>query len=100
MVVIERHQEQCFGARRFVRALGASERTLRESERANPGVDWLRVLHALDRVFVSHGGSMGQATFLRQRQVTLSGQTPLETLTRSGGPEQVCRAARIYASTR
>ena len=86
-----------WAARRLVRSLGVSDEILVATERANPGLDWTRVVHALDRVFLSHGGCMGQALFLRERQTFLNGDTPLEVLAQVGGPEKVCEAASVFA---
>jgi len=97
VVEIADKQLDQWAARRLVRSLGASEKVLVATERANPGLDWTRVVHALDRVFLSHGGCMGQALFLRKRQTFLNGDTPLEALAEVGGPEKVCEAARVFA---
>jgi hypothetical protein len=99
MVVIQDFQQDQWAARRFVHSLGASECVLDQSEAANPDLDWMTVIQALDRVFLSHGSTMGQALFMRERQVALSGDTPLEALTEVGGPARVCRAAHIFAAT-
>jgi hypothetical protein len=98
MVVIDDIQRDQWGARRFVRSLGVSEEILTMSERANPGIDWLTLIYALDRVFLSYGGTMAQARFLRERQPALAGETPVKALIEAGGLTKVCRAAHAFAA--
>jgi hypothetical protein len=98
MVVISDYQQDQWGARRFVRSLGVSEDVLTQTECANPGMDWLTLIYALDRVFLSYGGTMAQARFLRERQPSLAGGTPIEALTEAGGLNKVCRAAHAFAA--
>src|SRR5947209_4419113 len=97
MVTIDPTFAEQHAARQFVRSLGVPDATLCESERANPGTDWRTVLHALDGVFLRHGGPMGQVRFLRMPHDSLQGQTPVEILSTVGGPANVCRAARLFA---
>lgn len=99
MVVVEDNQQAQWAARAFVRSLGASEGVLAQSEKANPNLDWMVLIQALDQIFLAYGSSMGQALFMRQRQTVLAGDTPLEALTEAGGPARVCRAAHVFAAT-
>lgn len=99
MVVIDAAQTDQWAARRFVRSLGVDEDTLSRTARENPELDWLQVIYALDRVFLSYGGTMAQARFMREAQPVLAGRTPIEALPEVGGPERVCRAAHVFAST-
>jgi Protein of unknown function (DUF2384) len=98
VVVIDDYQQDQWGARRFVRSLGVSDDVLTQSERANPGMDWLTLIYALDRVFLSYGGTMAQAQFLRERQPALAGETPIAALTEAGGLTKVCHAAHVFAA--
>lgn len=86
-------------ARYVVRSLGVPDELLAASEAANPELDWDSVVHALDGVFLQHGGSMAQLSFLRSPQDGLDGQTPLEALVEAGGPSRVCIAARAFADS-
>jgi hypothetical protein len=99
MVVTEPAQTDQWAARRFVRSLGVDEEVLSRTARANPGLDWLAVIYALDRVFLSYGGTMAQARFMREAQPTLAGRTPIEALPEVGGPDRVCHAAHVFAAT-
>lgn len=97
MVMLESTFIQQQAARRLVRALGVPDKVLEATHAANAGVDWEALVHALDGVFLNHGGSMGQVSFLRARHRVLGGQTPIEALAGVGGPEQVCHAAQAFA---
>ncbi len=99
MVVIRQEQRDNWAARRTVRSLGVGNATLKAAERANPGLDWQKIVHSLDGVFLAHGGGAGQVHFLRARQETLGGRTPLEVLPQPGGPERLRQAARIFAAS-
>jgi Protein of unknown function (DUF2384) len=99
MVVIDAAQIDQWEARRFVRSLGVDEDILSRTAEANPELDWLQVIYALDRVFLSYGGTMAQARFMREAQPILAGRTPIEALAEIGGPQRVCHAAHIFAST-
>jgi len=98
MVVIAEEQRDQWFARRAICSLGVGEGVLRAAEDANPDLDWLTVVYALDGIFTARGGAMAQVRFLRAHQTTLSGETPLDVLPRPGGPSRVCRAAREYAA--
>jgi hypothetical protein len=99
VVVTEANQIDQWAARRHVRSLGVDEETLSQTVLANPELDWLQVIYALDRVFLSYGGTIAQARFMRQSQLALAGRTPIETLPEVGGPDRVCRAAHVFAAT-
>lgn len=101
MVVLERDfvegQEARNHARCVVRSLGVPDDVLHAAETANPKLDWRPIMYALDRVFLSHGGGMGQVLFLRERHAELCDMTPIEVLGQPGGPSRLCRAARSFA---
>ncbi len=78
-------------------SLEVPEEVLLQSEQANDEPDWVGVVYALDRVFLSHGGAMGQCRFLNERSNVLDGKTPIEALALSGGPTRFCRAASVFA---
>jgi hypothetical protein len=99
MVIVKENLYREQAARQVVRSLGVSEARVRASERVNPGLDWLAFTYALDRVFLSHGGAIGQVTFLRSPSQTLDGRTPLEAITEPDGPRRICRAARAFSTS-
>lgn len=68
------------------------------AEAANPGLEWQRVVNALDRVFLSHGGAMGQVSFLHSPSSILNGRTPLEAIAEPDGPSKICDAARAFSA--
>jgi hypothetical protein len=98
MVVVRREVRQQDMAQRVIRSLEVPASVLSRSEDANPEVDWLGVVYALDRVFLSHGGSMGQHQFLVERSPLLGGRTPVEVLELPGGPAKFCAAASAFAA--
>ena len=87
-------------AQQIIMSLRVPERTIHSTEEANPDIDWAGVVYALDRVFLSHGGSMGQHRFLGERNASLGGRTPVEVLELPGGPERFCAAASAFAARR
>ena len=103
MVVLEKEfaesQEARNDARHVMRALGVPDDVLQAAEDTNPQLDWRAVIYALDGVFLSHGGAMGQVLFLRERHAQLCDMTPVEVLGQPGGPSRLCRAARTFART-
>lgn len=99
MVVLTKPFIERQAARAVVQRLGVPERVLRATEETNPGADWIGVMNALDRVFLSRGGGMGQVLFLRECHDGLDGNTPLASLPRPGGPNRVCAAAREFSGT-
>jgi len=98
MVVIEDRQQDQWAARRFVRSLGVSDEILSETQKTNPDLDWLSLVYALDRVFLTYGGTMAQSRFFREAQDSLSGNAPIEVLAAAGGPTRVCEAAHVFAA--
>lgn len=78
-------------------SLEVPEEVLVRSDETNPDADWCAVVNALDRVFLSHGGAMGQFRFLRKRSSLLGGRTPVEVLVLPDGPSQFCLAATAFA---
>ncbi len=99
MVLHEKTYDDQLAARGVVRSLNVSDEVLAESEKANPNLNWEAVVRALDGVFLHHGGSIGQLSFLRTPQEMLDGLTPVEALIERGGPAQVCLAARAFADS-
>jgi Protein of unknown function (DUF2384) len=99
MVVVDESLHDQLTARRLIRSLGVSDGIIDDAERANPGLDWLSILHALDGIFLSYGGAMGQVLFLRAPQPALDGRTPLEAIVNADGARVFCQAARLFAST-
>ena len=97
MVVVTHELQERHLAHRVIVSLEVPEEVLVESEQRNPDTDWLGIVYALDRVFLSHGGAMGQYRFLAERSTVLGGRTPVEVLPLAGGPGQFCRAAREFA---
>ncbi len=98
MVVVTRELRECDLAQRVIMSFQVPEHVLVESEERNPGTDWLDVVYALDRVFLSRGGAMGQQRFLAQPSTVLGGRTPVEVLPLADGPGQFCRAAVEFAA--
>lgn len=98
MVVVKPKIYKARAARQVVRSLGVSEARIRQAEQANPGLDWLSVMYALDGVFLSHGGAMGQVSFLRSPSPSLDGRTPLEAMGEPDGPHEICHAARAFSA--
>ncbi|HEX3433186.1 MAG TPA: hypothetical protein VHT25_03890 [Solirubrobacteraceae bacterium] len=98
MVVLTQEFHRREMAQRIIMSLQVPERTIESTEAANPEVDWLGVVYALDRVFLSHGGSMGQHRFLGERSESLGGRTPVEVLELPGGPDRFCAAASAFAA--
>lgn len=98
MVVITEAQQRQWAARRVVEDLGASSGRLDAADRANPGLDWLAMVWALDRVFLAYGGSVAQAHFLASPSLVLDGQTPLEALVEPEALERVRQAAHSFAA--
>jgi hypothetical protein len=84
-------------ARQILTSLEVSGGVLDAAEAANPGLDWFTVVYALDGVFLSHGGGMGQYGFLHKPSPELEGRTPVEALSQPGGPEAVCGAAHAFS---
>jgi hypothetical protein len=97
MVVILRDFAVQSAARRIVGSVGVPESVLDATEQAHANVDWRELAVAFDDVFLSRGGGMGQAWFLRERHPELRGMTPLEALPTSNGPSLVRRAALAFA---
>jgi hypothetical protein len=97
MVVVTREFRDRSTARTIIMSLEVPEDVLLQSERANVEPDWLGVVYALDRVFLSHGGAMGQCRFLNERSKALDGKTPIEALRLPGGPTRFCHAASVFA---
>jgi len=85
-------------ARQVIMSLEVPQRVIERTEAANPETDWVGVVYALDRVFLSHGGAMGQRRFLGERSTLLGGKTPVEVLELPGGPGKFCWAASAFAS--
>lgn len=85
-------------ARDVLFSLGMDIETMRRARVANPSMEWISVMRALDRVFLSHGGASGQVNFLHTPSEALDGRTPIVAIAGPGGPQQVCEAARIFAS--
>jgi hypothetical protein len=99
MVVVMRELRERYVARKIIMSLEVPEEVLLQSEQANDEPDWVGVVYALDRVFLSHGGAMGQCRFLNERSNVLDGKTPIEVLALRGGPMRFCRAAGVFADT-
>lgn len=97
MVVPDTDFEERYVARSVVRSLGVSDDIIFAAEDANPQLDWQAIVYALDGVFLTYGGAMGQVLFLRERHVELSYKTPVEVLVEPGGPARLCKAARSFA---
>lgn len=57
-------------------------------------------VYALDRVFLSHGGAMGQYRFLHERTPLLDGSTPVEVLALPHRPDRLRQAAAEFADRR
>ena len=97
MVVVTKQLHERAMAHRVIMSLDVPEEVLLQSEESNPDGDWLGVIYALDRVFLSHGGAMGQHRFLYERMPLLDGRTPIEALTLPDGLERFRRAAVAFA---
>jgi len=97
MVVVTREIGERHLAQRVIISLGVPEAVLLRSEESNPDTDWIGVVYALDRVFLSHGGAAGQYRFLIERTPLLDGRTPIEALALPNGPDAFCRAAAAFA---
>lgn len=97
MVVVTRELREQHKAQRIIMSLEVPEEVLLRSERNNPDIDWMGVVYALDRVFLSHGGAMGQHRFLHEPTPLLDGRTPAEVLAFPQGPNRLCRAAAAFA---
>lgn len=82
--------------REFLRRPGLAEEVLEVAEMANPEVNWVTLVWALDVIFLGYGGTSAQAAFLRAPQTELGGATAAEVLARPGGFEEVCEAARRH----
>src|SRR5215218_1901038 len=98
MVIVSRSLFVQQRARRIVRSFGIEDRLLDAAEAANPGLEWQQVVNALDRVFLSHGGAMGQVSFLHSPSQTLTGRTPLEAIAEPEGPSKIRDAARAFSA--
>ena len=79
-------------------SLEVPQRVIERTEETNPETDWVGVVYALDRVFLSHGGAMGQRRFLVERSRLLDGRTPVEVLELPDGPGKFCAAASAFAA--
>jgi hypothetical protein len=97
MVVVTKHLLERTMVQRVIMSFDVPEEVLLQSEQSNPNGNWLGVIYALDRVFLSHGGAMGQHRFLHERLPVLEGRTPIEALALPEGLDRFCRAATLFA---
>lgn len=100
MVEVTRELREQHMAQRIIMSLEVPEEVLLRSAQSNPDIDWVGVVYALDRVFLSHGGAMGQHRFLHERTHLLNGRSPVEVLPLPDGPHRLCRAAAAFADRR
>lgn len=98
MVVLDGALRADKNARDVLRSLGMDAETMGRARVANPSMEWVSVMRALDRVFLSHGGAAGQVSFLHTPSEALDGRTPIAAIAAPGGPHLICEAARIFAS--